>query len=573
MLIDGRFELVRRLGEGGQAVVFAAADRRLGVDRALKILLPDLAARPKLRARFESEARTMALLDHPNIVRVHDVCASGKTVYSVMDLVPGGSLSSHLSRNGPFPPDLAVKITLQICAGLAVAHAAGVVHRDIKPHNVLLGRDGTAKIVDFGIARTADGHRTRSNAAMGTVGFMAPEQLQDARSADARADVYGLGMTLFVLVTGAEPVEWLRAHRHPRLPRSLEPILERAIAERPDDRYPTVQGLAEALVEALPTLPADSAEITFTDEVVEEETDEGPTLEQVAGWFTSESAPAAGAAGTSAPARSPGGTPTPTGTRGGGAAPTPTPGGSRSAGATPRPVGYTMSRPVAARGEGEARPEWLAEDPAKGLPTGFEVKLEQEEREAAAQARARRAADRADGTPVPIPPEPPLAPGSDEDPANKAKGVLVRTFDLLGKLPLGVVGPVFAMFAAAFVFLGWQQVAEQQAEAERRRAAEVALETEVLAQREIAGALAALGADGEHLESLFQTYEHAKTKEERARVAALIHAQLDREADQLLVEGSATSTRVEASLEELDAALDEYRATHPQEKGARPGGG
>ncbi|MCA9493296.1 MAG: serine/threonine protein kinase, partial [Myxococcales bacterium] len=138
VVVDGRFELRRQLGEGGQAVVWSVFDRRLNVERAIKILLPKLAHSPKLRARFEDEARAMAVLEHTNVVRVYDVAECNGAAYFVMERVRGGSLADRVVRSGPLPPRLAVQTALQICAGAAAAHAVGIVHRDIKPHNVLV---------------------------------------------------------------------------------------------------------------------------------------------------------------------------------------------------------------------------------------------------------------------------------------------------------------------------------------------------------------------------------------------------------------------------------------------------
>ena len=148
-LADGRYRLITVLGVGGMATVYKAFDGRLQVPRAIKILSPELGLRPSLRARFESEASMMALLEHPNIVRIYDVGADGDRAYIVMELVDGGSLLDRVKTGGKLPPNLALRVTIDMLDALGVAHKRGVVHRDIKPHNILLSSDGNLRITDF----------------------------------------------------------------------------------------------------------------------------------------------------------------------------------------------------------------------------------------------------------------------------------------------------------------------------------------------------------------------------------------------------------------------------------------
>ena len=186
-LANGRYLLVSQLGEGGMATVYRAFDQRLQVWRAIKILAPQYASKPKLRSRFETEAQTMALLEHPNIVRVYDVGHDGPYAYIVMELLEGGSLVDWLEAHGAMPPPMAIEVTLQLCAGIQSAHDKGVVHRDIKPHNVMITADGSCRVTDFGIARVSDRTHdgmTRTGAVMGTWGYMAPEQRTDAKHVD-----------------------------------------------------------------------------------------------------------------------------------------------------------------------------------------------------------------------------------------------------------------------------------------------------------------------------------------------------------------------------------------------------
>ena len=231
----------------------------------MKILLPRFASKAKVRARFAAEARAMAMLEHPNIVRVYDVETEAALPYLVMELVPSGSLANWLETYGAFPPRQALGVVLQICAGADAAHAANIVHRDIKPQNVLVDATGVCKLTDFGIARFEESHQTRMGAALGTEGYMAPEQARDASTADVRSDVYGIGMTLFVLVTANDPVEWLSGRGGTQVPPPIREVLELATAPNPDDRFPDIAGLIDALRWAWDELPPDAVELPLGD--------------------------------------------------------------------------------------------------------------------------------------------------------------------------------------------------------------------------------------------------------------------------------------------------------------------
>ena len=200
-LRGGRYRLLEVLGEGGMAVVYRGVDTRLEVERAVKLLLPQMAARPRIRARFDAEARTMARLTHPHIVAIQDVDAEDERVFLVMELLRGGNLWGWVERYGPMPPRLAVEATLPVLDALAFAHQAGVVHRDVKPQNVLLTSEGLPKLTDFGIARIeSEDSRTRTAAVMGTWTYMPPEQRKSAKDTDLRADLYAVGAMLWALV-------------------------------------------------------------------------------------------------------------------------------------------------------------------------------------------------------------------------------------------------------------------------------------------------------------------------------------------------------------------------------------
>ncbi len=259
--LQGRFLLRKKLGAGGMAEVWHAYDSRLGVWRAVKVLLPEYARRTKLRKRFETEARAMALLEHPNIVRIYDVGSEGDQSWIVMELCEGGTLESWLRRNGPMPPRLAVDVTLQVVAGIAHAHANNIVHRDVKPQNILITAKGTVKLTDFGIAHFEDdAHLTRTGTVMGTLGYMAPEQRSDAKKVDRRTDIYAVGATLFTLLTGRIEMDLFAAAQDPALfdslPPAILPLIRKTVAYHRDERYQSMTELAAALEAVRAELPA-----------------------------------------------------------------------------------------------------------------------------------------------------------------------------------------------------------------------------------------------------------------------------------------------------------------------------
>ncbi len=262
-LQHGRYELRDVLGRGGMATVYRSWDTRLQVDRAVKILADNLASRPKLRDRFESEARTMARLHHPNLVTVMDVGQEGDRFYMVMELVDGGSLQDRIKRTGALSPRQASDVMQGVLSALYLAHNKGVVHRDIKPHNVLLTAEGVPKLTDFGIAQIHSANTmTRTGAVMGTLAYMAPEQQLNAKGVDARADIYAAGATLCAIARGGEPTETLYvAEAHAKafagLPEPLIDVIKRACRYSPDDRFGTAEEMRSALAAAHAELPED----------------------------------------------------------------------------------------------------------------------------------------------------------------------------------------------------------------------------------------------------------------------------------------------------------------------------
>ena len=263
-LADGRYRLISVLGVGGMATVYTAFDGRLQVPRAIKILSPELGQRRSLRSRFEGEASTMALLEHPNIVRVYDVGADGDRAYIVMELVDGGSLLDRVKRGGALPPMLAIRVTIDMLDALDVAHKRGVVHRDIKPHNILLSSDGKLRITDFGIARMRndeDDGMTKTGAVMGTWGFMAPEQRVDAKSVDVRADLYSVGATLYSILTGKTPVDLFVSDMDSSLLEGIDheiaQVIKKSTRYDREERYGTAAEMAAACRSILSLIPED----------------------------------------------------------------------------------------------------------------------------------------------------------------------------------------------------------------------------------------------------------------------------------------------------------------------------
>ncbi|MEQ1565969.1 MAG: serine/threonine-protein kinase [Myxococcota bacterium] len=258
---NSRYQLLRKIAEGGSAVVHLAWDTVDRQYRAIKMLQPELAKKPALRNRFEREGRTMAGLEHPNIIKVFEAVNNGAEAYLVMEYAEAGSVIEWLERNGrPMPPRMAATIGLELCAGIAYAHSEQVIHRDIKPHNLLLDRTGHCKVTDFGIAQAmAEPRMTMTGTVMGTVGYMAPEQHESAKHADERADVYSIAATLYTLVVGEAQHHLFMAEDRDfeRIPKPLAELIKRASQFRKEQRYSSVTEMASALLRVLEKLPPD----------------------------------------------------------------------------------------------------------------------------------------------------------------------------------------------------------------------------------------------------------------------------------------------------------------------------
>lgn len=267
----GRYRLGEILGQGGMALVYRARDGELNRPVAIKLLADNLAMDEAFRRRFLREARLAARLAHPNVVQVYDMGAVDGRPYIVMEYVEGETLAAVLERRGRIPAREAAELALQVCAGLQHAHEAGLVHRDVKPQNILVCANGTLKIADFGIARSA--HETRLTEignVLGTAAYLAPEQAA-GEEVTAAADIYALGVVFYELLTGRRPytVETLtqlllRQQEHPVIPvgelapdvpPALEDIVMRCLARIPDYRPASAAALADQLAAALSELP------------------------------------------------------------------------------------------------------------------------------------------------------------------------------------------------------------------------------------------------------------------------------------------------------------------------------
>ncbi|MCC6242399.1 MAG: protein kinase, partial [Gemmatimonadaceae bacterium] len=262
----GHYLVGREIGRGGMAVVYAAEDVRLQRQVALKVLPPDLAFRSDVRERFVREAQTAARLNHPNIVSIYAVHEDAGMVCFAMALVNGESVAARLQREPRPPVEFIASVIEQTADALAYAHASGVVHRDVKPDNILLDREsGRARVTDFGIARAAEsGSRlTQTGVAVGTPAFMSPEQATGEADVDGRSDLYSLGVVGYLMLAGRLPFE---ASTTPAMlvkhvsetpppilsvradaPRSLVGILERCLAKRPQDRWENAMAMRDAL--------------------------------------------------------------------------------------------------------------------------------------------------------------------------------------------------------------------------------------------------------------------------------------------------------------------------------------
>ena len=263
-LFDGRYEILRPLGDGGMAEVYLARDEVLGRDVALKVLKEWLAEDEEFVERFRREAKNAATLNHPNVVQIYDQRRSEEgRYYIVMEHVPGGTLKERIVGEGPLEVAEAVRLVSQVAEALRTAHEAGVIHRDIKPQNVLLTDSGDAKVADFGIAHAAQATTiSEPGTILGTAKYMSPEQAT-GMAVTPRSDLYSLGVVLYEMLTGKLPFEAGDAAdvhaRHstlppprpgdtnPGVPEALDALVARLLAKNPEDRFRSAADLVEEL--------------------------------------------------------------------------------------------------------------------------------------------------------------------------------------------------------------------------------------------------------------------------------------------------------------------------------------
>jgi eukaryotic-like serine/threonine-protein kinase len=252
-VVDGRYRVQSHLADGGMASVYVAVDERLERDVALKIMRPDLARDESFVSRFRREARSAARLSHPNVVAVYDQGSDEGYVFLAMELVPGTTLRHVLSTEGPLTPRAALDVIESVLRALDAAHRAGIIHRDVKPENVLIGEDGMVKVADFGLARavTTATRTSHTDVLLGTAAYLSPEQVERG-IADARTDVYAAGLLLFEMLTGVKafpgesPIHVAYQHVHgvvarpsehvPSVPAELDGLVALATARDPDRR-------------------------------------------------------------------------------------------------------------------------------------------------------------------------------------------------------------------------------------------------------------------------------------------------------------------------------------------------
>lgn len=263
VVLSGRYEIIEKLGSGGMAIAYLGKDLKLGRYVTVKVLREEFVSDEDFVERFRTEARSAARLSHQNIVNVYDVGEDNGVNFIVMEYIHGDTLKKAIQEKAPFDAKSILNVSIQLASALAHAHKNRIVHRDIKPQNILVGADGVIKITDFGIARAASGSTMEANAnAMGSVHYFSPEQARGGY-VDERSDIYSLGITMYEMVTARIPFDGdnsvaiaiqhlnddfpdMRLY-NPNVPRSLEGIIKKATMKRSDERYPSIELMLEDL--------------------------------------------------------------------------------------------------------------------------------------------------------------------------------------------------------------------------------------------------------------------------------------------------------------------------------------
>ena len=263
-LLDDRYEILEVIGTGGMAVVYKALDHRLNRPVAIKILKDEFSGDDEFRRRFRAEGEAVAMLSHPNIVQVYDVSSSDTANYLVMELINGISLKQYMEVKGVLNWKETLHFAMQIAKGLEHAHSRGIVHRDIKPHNVMVLKDGSVKVMDFGIARVMSKSNTLTKEALGSVHYISPEQAKGGYT-DSRSDIYSLSVVMYEMMTGRPPFDGESpvavAIQHinggapkpsslnPNIPVGMEQIILKGMALEPKDRYASATEMIQDMEE------------------------------------------------------------------------------------------------------------------------------------------------------------------------------------------------------------------------------------------------------------------------------------------------------------------------------------
>ena len=310
-LLDGRYEILEVIGTGGMAVVYKARCHRLNRLVAIKILKDEFARDEEFRRRFRAEGQAVAMLSHPNIVQVYDVSSSDNANFIVMELIDGISLKQYMEKKGSLNWKETLHFAMQIATGLEHAHSRGIVHRDIKPHNVMVLKNGSVKVMDFGIARVMSKSNTLTKEALGSVHYISPEQAKGSYT-DNRSDLYSLSVVMYEMTTGRPPYDGESpvavAIQHinggavppsvlnPNIPRGLEQIIQKGMALDVKDRYASATEMLRDMEEfrknpsivfdyasqeqpARPAMPVAQAPITTAERVVMQKTGTRPAQE------------------------------------------------------------------------------------------------------------------------------------------------------------------------------------------------------------------------------------------------------------------------------------------------------